>query len=95
MTTTDTWTIVILIPVRKLLLTQFLFCLQVVIVCRRDKGKLIQLCLPVLLIMDDIERELGPLQDLQDDSDSSDDSSTIGRKKSKLPLVNQMNKGEL
>lgn len=45
--------------------------------------------------MDDLERELGPLEDLEDDSDSSDDNSTIGRKKSKLPLVNQMNEGEL
>ncbi|XP_030260944.1 TATA box-binding protein-associated factor RNA polymerase I subunit A isoform X1 [Sparus aurata] len=40
------------------------------------------------LIMDDLEKELGPLDDLEDDNDSSDDHSSIGTKKSKLPLVN-------
>ncbi|XP_041814929.1 TATA box-binding protein-associated factor RNA polymerase I subunit A [Chelmon rostratus] len=38
--------------------------------------------------MDDLERELGPLEDLEDDGVS--DSSTIRRKKSKLPVVNPM-----
>ncbi|KAK9531393.1 hypothetical protein VZT92_010820 [Zoarces viviparus] len=37
--------------------------------------------------MDDLQRELGPLEDLEDDSDSSDGNSSKG-KKSKLPLVN-------
>lgn len=46
-----------------------------------------------MLIMDDLERELGPLEDLEDDGVS--DSSTIRRKKSKLPVVNPMCVGEL
>ncbi|XP_031717545.1 TATA box-binding protein-associated factor RNA polymerase I subunit A [Anarrhichthys ocellatus] len=39
--------------------------------------------------MDDLQRELGPPEDLEDDNDSSDDNSSKGRK-SKLPLVNIM-----
>lgn len=45
--------------------------------------------------MDDFERELARPEDLKDDKDSSDDNSTIGRKKSKLPLVNHRCEGEL
>lgn len=40
--------------------------------------------------MDDLERELGLLEDLEDDNDFSDDNSTKERKKTKLPLVNHM-----
>lgn len=39
--------------------------------------------------MDDLEGQLGPFEDLEDDNDSSD-----RKKKSKLPLVNQI-QGEL
>nr|XP_020459729.1 TATA box-binding protein-associated factor RNA polymerase I subunit A isoform X1 [Monopterus albus] len=39
--------------------------------------------------MDELERELGPLEDVEDD-DSSDNNSTKGRKKSNLPLVNPL-----
>ena len=42
--------------------------------------------------MDDLEKELRPLDDLED---SSDDNSSIGIKKSKLPLVNPICEGEL
>lgn len=45
--------------------------------------------------MDDLEKELGPLDDLEDDNDSSDDHSSIGTQKSKLPLVNPICEGEL
>lgn len=47
-----------------------------------------------MLIMDDLNRELGPPEDLEDDNDSSDDTSSKGGKKSKLPLVNPMCVGE-
>ncbi|XP_040920053.1 TATA box-binding protein-associated factor RNA polymerase I subunit A [Toxotes jaculatrix] len=40
--------------------------------------------------MDDLERELGLLQDLENDNDSSDNNSAKGGKRSKLPLVNSM-----
>uniref|UniRef100_UPI0037E706E6 TATA box-binding protein-associated factor RNA polymerase I subunit A n=1 Tax=Semicossyphus pulcher TaxID=241346 RepID=UPI0037E706E6 len=36
--------------------------------------------------MDDLERELGPIEDEEDDDDSSEDNSTKGGKQSKLPL---------
>ncbi|XP_054475104.1 TATA box-binding protein-associated factor RNA polymerase I subunit A [Anoplopoma fimbria] len=39
--------------------------------------------------MDDLQRELGLFEDLQDDNNSSDDTSSKG-KKSRLPLVNPM-----
>ncbi|KAM9339231.1 TATA box-binding protein-associated factor RNA polymerase I subunit A [Symphorus nematophorus] len=40
--------------------------------------------------MDDLEAEIGLPEDLEDDNDSSDDTSSVARKKSKLPLVNLM-----
>ncbi|GAA6214131.1 TATA box-binding protein-associated factor RNA polymerase I subunit A [Lates japonicus] len=40
--------------------------------------------------MDDLERELGPPEDLEDDNYSSEDTSSKGGRKSKLPLVNHM-----
>ncbi|XP_039980389.1 TATA box-binding protein-associated factor RNA polymerase I subunit A [Xiphias gladius] len=40
--------------------------------------------------MDDLNRELAPLEDLEDDNDSSDNNSAKGVKKSKLPVVNPM-----
>lgn len=48
-----------------------------------------------MLIMDDLDIELGSLEDLENDNDSSDDNSSKGGKKSKLPLVNLMHTGEL
>lgn len=45
--------------------------------------------------MDDLERELMPLEELDDDNDSSDNNSTKEGKKSKLPLVNPVSVGEL
>ena len=44
----------------------------------------------VLLIMDDLERELVPLED-----DFSDEASSKGDKRTKLPLVNPISKGTL
>ncbi|XP_056219537.1 TATA box-binding protein-associated factor RNA polymerase I subunit A [Seriola aureovittata] len=41
-------------------------------------------------MMDDLDRELGPRVDLEDDSNSSDTNSAKGHKKSKLPLANPM-----
>lgn len=48
-----------------------------------------------LLIMDDLEREFGPDGDLEDDSDSSDDHSAKGGKRSNFPLVKPMCAGEM
>ncbi|XP_022626119.1 TATA box-binding protein-associated factor RNA polymerase I subunit A [Seriola dumerili] len=41
-------------------------------------------------MMDDLDRELGPRVDLEDDNNSSDTNSAKGHKKSKLPLANPM-----
>lgn len=43
--------------------------------------------------MDDLERELGPPADLEEDRVSSD--SMTGRKKAKLPVANPMHVGEV
>lgn len=40
--------------------------------------------------MDDLDQELGLVEDFEDDNDDSDDNSTKGGKKPKLPLVNPM-----
>lgn len=45
--------------------------------------------------MDDLERELAPIEDLESDDDSFDDYSVKEIKESKLPLVNPMLEGEL
>ncbi|XP_044025983.1 TATA box-binding protein-associated factor RNA polymerase I subunit A isoform X1 [Siniperca chuatsi] len=54
-----------------------------------DQRQLSHPSLTAGLIMDDLERELGPLEDLEDNDSSDDDSSKRGNK-SKLPLVNPM-----
>lgn len=45
--------------------------------------------------MDDLERELAPIEDLESDDDSCDDYPAKEIKGSKLPLVNPMPEGEL
>lgn len=44
--------------------------------------------------MDDMERELMPIEDLSYDNDSSDDNSTKERRESELPLVDEISVGE-
>ena len=51
--------------------------------------------LNAVLIMDALDRDLGPHGDLEDDSDSSDDNSKEGGKTLKLPLVEPMLAGEM
>lgn len=60
-----------------------------------DKRQLYHLSLSALLIMDDLRIELGTLENLEDDNDSSDDNSSKRGKKYKLPLVNPVCVGEL
>lgn len=45
--------------------------------------------------MDDLERELEPHIDLENDSDSSENNSSKGEKKSKFPLVKPIYGGGL
>ncbi|XP_070782449.1 TATA box-binding protein-associated factor RNA polymerase I subunit A [Enoplosus armatus] len=55
-----------------------------------DKRQLSQLSLTAVLNMDDLKRELGPCEDLEDGNDSSDDNSSKRGKRPKLPLVSLM-----
>ncbi len=44
--------------------------------------------------MDDLEKEIGSVEDSEDDNDFSDDISSIVEKRTKLPLVNPVCVGE-
>lgn len=48
-----------------------------------------------VLVMDERERELAPIEDLEDDKDSSDDNSTKREKKNSLFVLNPMCAGKL
>lgn len=57
--------------------------------------RLSELLLSTQRDMDDLERELAPIEDLESDNDSFDDCSAKEIKGSKLPLANPMLEGEL
>ena len=59
------------------------------------KRKLSYLSLTAVPIMDNLETELMPIGNLNDDCDSSEDNSTKEGRKSKLHFVNPISVGEL
>lgn len=62
---------------------------------RESDKRQLDLSLTAGLIMDELDRELLAVKDLEDDNDSFDDNSSKASTKSKLPLVNlDMHAGE-